>query len=272
MGRKRNDGNADLPQGIERYKTANGCRLRIYFYYRGRLHREAPTHNEDTPKNRKDTERLHQAVTHAIEQEEFYPGSFCYAKFFPNSPRCAEYGYAPRESRRTVGAGLRAYDQLAKETLDENTYLSYHSIIGFDASDPPRGRGRGLRTSGGHLIPEFGHLPLTELTPAILRNWIVKLPLTVKRIRNILVPLRNTLDIAVEDKEIAVNPVRTISPKKLLRRPKRLSEYKVQPFNAQERESILAVAGEGHLGNQIETWWWSGLRHEEIIALEVVGH
>lgn len=42
------------------------------------------------------------------------------------------------------------------------------------------------RDSHDRIFPVFGHIPIRELSPIIIRNWVTGLNITAKTVRNIL--------------------------------------------------------------------------------------
>lgn len=60
-----------------------------------------------------------------------------------------------------------------------------------------------------HVAPKWGHLPVRDIRASAIRSWVADLVTAgtgVPTIENCLVALRGALDIAVEDKQIALNP------------------------------------------------------------------
>ena len=50
-----------------------------------------------------------------------------------------------------------------------------------------------------YLFKAFGHIPIKDLIPITIRQWILSLTIAPKNIRNILIPLRAVLEEAVND-------------------------------------------------------------------------
>lgn len=88
---------------------------------------------------------------------------------------------------------------------------------------------------------------------------MAELPISAKRINNILTPLRQTYEEAFYDEAIEKNPMQRVKNLSTTRR-------EPQPFNSTEIEKILAVL-DGHAHNLIQFAFGSGLRTSELIAL-----
>jgi integrase len=252
MGGARKQGGAwegPLPPGVEVRQGPRGYAIRIVFMYRSVRCREIIRRTEDPPTKPEITyaQRKRAEVLVAIEEKRFV---YTDPQFFPESPVAAKFGFTRvAGGRRTVAQALDAFDIEAKQNFEPSTYRGYKSAI------------RALK-------PKWGSYALGDLNSSELHDWIVGLDLTKKRIRNILIPMRTVLERAVLYKELAADPLAPIKLRKVLRKSKRESDYEVRPFTAEERAKILAAARYPQLANMADTWWWSGLRHEEIIALE----
>ncbi len=113
-------------------------------------------------------------------------------------------------------------------------------------------------------MPALGALRIGDITPEHCRDLIRGRDVTLKTIRNELTPLRAIFDQAVEDHEIARNPLDTIKPKRLVDRSKR-STYVVDPYNRSEITALLEKCRERR--PQWAPYWqfafYSGLRTSE---------
>lgn len=217
MGGKRGQGNDLQPsRGITVRKWETGCNIRITFRYRGVLCRET-LKLEPTKANLKFAERLRGEILNAIALDKFN-----YLDYFPNSKRARLFGHINHNS--TVGELLKDYMAIAEKTLEPSTMNGYRKIC------------------EGHLYPTFDKIPVRELTPLIIRNWLTSLNITVKTARNILTPLRNTLDQALNDGLIEFNPIDKLVVSKLINKNTRKSDWQVDPFDKEEINAILNAA------------------------------
>jgi integrase len=112
-------------------------------------------------------------------------------------------------------------------------------------------------------IPAFGSLRLPELTRAALKEWVSEQTCGLKRIRNLLLPMRGMYAQALEDELIASSPFVGWAPKKV-EPPK--EEDDVDPFTQEEVTKILAAC-DGQIRNLFQFAFWTGLRTSELIAL-----
>eukprot|EP01133_Synstelium_polycarpum_P004916 gene4916-5713_t len=116
------------------------------------------------------------------------------------------------------------------------------------------------------LLEQWGDTLLTELTPAALRTWIVDLSLKPTSVRQILIPLRGALELAINDDLIDSNPLDRVKLQKTLDRDAYKAEYEVDPFSAQEIAAILGSA-QGQARNVFQFAFYTGMRPSEYIAL-----
>lgn len=204
--------------------------IQIDFRWRGERRRErlrlAPT-----KANLQYAQRLKAVIEHEIAT-----GVFEYAKHFPKSSH----------ARVSVGTPLRtsllAYvDSLAAE-LEPETVRKYRldaiTVAGWFGAD----------------------VTLRTLTRSMVRDVIGGLPLSKKRILNLLTPLRGAVGQAVDDDDLPTNPLAKLK----IRRARVVGRERPQPFTPDE---ITALAS-GPLGDLWVGWAWSGLRPGEIIGLE----
>ncbi len=242
MGRKQQPA-TKYPAGIEVRDWGDGsATLRMHFQYRGMRCRET-LNLVGTPANIKYAANLRGEIRNAIAL-----GTFNYATYFPNSPNALKFGYKP-PSDITVGAMLEDYLQQAERTLEYSTFKGYRDKV------------------RRYLLPTFQHIPIRELTAAAIREWVKKLKLTTKTVRNILVPLRSVIETALVDEIIDRNPLDKIILNKLLDKKTSKSDYVVDPFDRKEIEAILNMA-EGQIKHLFQFAFFTGLRSSELMALE----
>jgi len=233
--------NIKLPRGVTIRQHKYSTNLQIYFSYRGVDCRET-VKLEPTAKNIKYVSRLRGEILNAIEH-----GTFRYSDYFPESKRAMLFGEG--SSNATIGALLTDYLTLCEKTLQPSTLRGYKEVC------------------NAHLFPQFRNIRVRDLTPAMLRIWISGLPLTAKRVRNILTPLRAILEQAVNDEFIQANPLDKVILNKLLNRETRQSTFVVDPCDKYEIQAILKTA-QGQVRNLFQFAFFSGLRTSELIALE----
>lgn len=175
---------------------------------------------------------------------EIAKGTFEYAAHFPNSRRAQMLSKTPGASV-TIGAWLEHWLRGMDGQLQHTTLQDYRLAI--------------TRV----WVPKFGAQRLTELTRADLKAWVAAQTCGLKRIRNLLLPLRAAYALAAEDGLIQVSPFVGWTPRKI-EPPK--EEDDIDPFTQDEVTAILA-ASEGQARNLFQFAFWSGLRTSELIAL-----
>jgi integrase len=242
MGRKRESSNElKTPRGVSIRKWETGSGIRIVFRYRGVMCRET-LKLEPTKANIKYAERLRGEIINAITL-----GTFNYAHYFPQSKRARLFGHV--FAKLTIRELLQQYMDIAEKTLEPSTVNGYQKVC------------------EKHLYPAFGNFPIRELTSVVIRNWVIGLSITAKTVRNILTPLRNTLDQALNDGLIEQNPLNKLVLSKLLNKKTIKSNWEVDPFDKDEIKKILSEAN-GQIRNLFQFAFFTGLRTSELIALE----
>lgn len=219
-------------------RAATARSIEIDFYYKGARCRErlklAPT-----AANLKFAANLKAQV-----EAEIARGSFDYAKFFPDSKRAVTLSKLPGAAL-TIGKSLETWLAGMKSQIEHTTYRDYDLAI--------------QRV----WVPAFGAKRLTELTRADLKEWVSAQTCSLKRIRNLLLPLRGMFALAMEDEQITSNPFVGWIPRKI-EAPKESDD--IDPFTPDEVRAILDAC-EGQVRNLFEFGFWTGLRTSELIAL-----
>ncbi|MDN0075624.1 DUF3596 domain-containing protein [Crenobacter sp. SG2303] len=239
----RNQQTPETPRGITIRTYASGKQsLVLHFQYRGVECRETLKNIEPTKGNIKYASNLKAEIENAISR-----GTFHYGKYFPNSKRAKLFGQAISEAR--IGDLLDAYVTLAEKTLKLSTVNDYKKSI------------------ESHLRPAFGKKLISDLSSADIREWVTSQACTLKRIRNIIIPLRHVIEQAIVDGLIEKNPLDNLILNKLVSRATATTNYQVDPFNEKEILKILNGT-EGHGRALLQFAFYSGLRTNELIALE----
>lgn len=173
-------------------------------------------------------------------------GTFLYTDYFPTSKRASIFGHGHGKSH-TIREALEAYRDRTKHTLEASTWNPYRRDI------------------DNILIPRWGHMRITAFTPADLRAWAGEQTVSLKRMRNILLPLRAIFAEAKEDGIIKVHPL-DIDLAKLVPIAKRTSDYVPQPYTVAELRTVLANIPEPERF-AFQLWAFTGLRTGELIGL-----
>lgn len=229
--------------GVTRLKRDGGKEVyRIAFSFMGVQCRELIT-LPHTKANDAYCANLRGALLTDIEK-----GAFRYFDRFPDSPRSAMFGgHAPARTRLLKDA-LEAYRDRVKSTLEKSTYAAYRKAV------------------DNVLVPWCGQKRIGELTPSDIREWVGVQTVTLKRIRNVLLPLRAVLDEAVADEIIQINPLSKLKLSKLVPIGKRTSLFEPEPYAEAEVHALLAnLPLPERLAFQL--WAYTGLRTGELIAL-----
>lgn len=194
-----------------------------------------------TPAGLTRAERFRAAILHAIEQ-----GTFNYAETFPDSPRRFQF-------MEQAGAGyplatwLETWVERKRPHLKASTWDDYRKIV------------------YNTLIPAFGHHFLPDLKRTTVREWCNGQASSNKRLSNVQSVLRASLQDALDDDLLDVNPLhgwryaRKEAPKR---------EDDVDPFSQEEQTAILAACADPQHRNLFRFAFWTGMRTSELCALE----
>ncbi|SUQ56651.1 Arm DNA-binding domain-containing protein [Raoultella planticola] len=231
-----------LPRGVTIRKHSNGETINITFTYKGVKCREPLSNLEVNNKNIKYAERTLGEIHNKIER-----GTFNYAEYFPRSARLKIFGNAA--SGKTVKMYLDEYIVIC-----ETRNLSPSTIGGY----------KKCRSA----LSSLHILPAGELTPAVLKQWIQSQKTTLKTIRNQLSFLRSSLDEAVTDGVLQINPVSLVTASRYQSNKNDAeSSYIVDPLSPAEVSALLISTGNKQWENLFRFAIQTGLRSSELCAL-----
>lgn len=224
--------------GITIRRSTKSSAIQIRFTYKGITCREV-LNIEPTEANQRYASRLRSEIMNKIER-----GTFSYIEYFPASKKAKVFGFAV--SKVTLGKLLKDYLITSEKTLEESTYVNYRKVI------------------NKYLIPELEHILAIDFTPRHIRALIKKLNKSLKTTRNILTPLRNVIEEAINDDIISKNPFDRVIVKKNIDIEKlnNKEEEDVDPFTKQEINAIIRAA-QPELAWQLQFWFFTGLRPSE---------
>ncbi|KJM58551.1 integrase [Pluralibacter gergoviae] len=231
-----------LPRGVTIRKHSNGETINITFTYKGVKCREPLSNLEVNNKNIKYAERTLGEIHNKIER-----GTFNYAEYFPRSARLKIFGNAA--SGKTIKMYLDEYIDICK-----TRNLSPSTIGGY----------KKCRSA----LALLHILPASELTPAALKQWIQSQKTTLKTIRNQLSFLRSSLDEAVTDGVLQINPVSLVTASRYQsNKSDAESSYIVDPLSPAEVSALLTSTGNKQWENLFRFAIQTGLRSSELCAL-----
>lgn len=219
-------------------RQASASSILIDFYYRGVRCKEF-LRLPPTKANMKYAESVRAQIL-----SEMGRGTFNYAKFFPNSRKALTMSQTPGTAI-TVADQLRLWLRGMKDAIQHTTFRDYELAI------------------EKVWIPSFGDYRLTEVTRGMLKAWVGDQACGLKRVRNLLLPMRGMFEQAMEDELITANPFVGWTPRKASK-PK--EEDDIDPFSQEEIRAILDHC-DGQVRNFIQFAFWTGMRTSELIAL-----
>lgn len=141
------------------------------------------------PLTRKGEDEAHRVRSTVLM--EIDKGTFDYGRTFPRSRGAVRYSSNP-------GAHVSIEQALKEYLRDHEPHLAKSTLK--DYSD------RTYR----HLIPQFGHLMLTELRAEDVRRWLHEIDLSNQAKNNILIPLRGVFKRAFAEEMIGRDPLARI--------------------------------------------------------------
>lgn len=242
MGKKK-QGSLPLPRGVTIRQHRTGSTLVITFTYKGVLCRESLSRIEPNARGIKYAERLLGEI-----QNQIAGGDFDYSKYFPNSKKLGLFGVVKKTKN------IKSYlDEYLK--ICENRNLSPSTIGGYEKCLS--------------ALSTLHSLHVTELTPAVLKNWISSRKTKLKTIRNNLSFLRSALDEAVTDGLLTINPVTLVSASRYhaIDNTPNAEDYEVDPFTPAETSAIYQYCRYPEWKNLFRFAFNSGLRSSELCAL-----
>lgn len=229
-------------RGVELRANTKSESIRIKFMYKGVECRETLqlTHSKA---NIRFAERLRGEILNAIEM-----GTFSYAKYFPESPQLKKLGLHSGDKDITIGQLLKLQFDIYERTLAPSTLKMYK------------------RTRDYQLLPKWEHTKARELRAAEIRAWIVGFTNNARVIRQMLIPLRGALELAITDDIIEANPLDRVKLRKILSRDAYDYDFETDPFTSAEIQAILDSC-DGQLRNVYQFAFCTGMRPSEYIAL-----
>lgn len=231
-----------LPRGVTIRKHSSGETINITFTYKGVKCREPLSNLEVNNKNLKYAERTLGEIHNKIER-----GTFIYAEYFPRSARLKIFGNAA--TGKTVKMYLDEYLKIC-----ETRNLSPSTIGGY----------KKCRSA----LSELHIFPASELTPAALKTWIQNQKTTLKTIRNQLSFLRSSLDEAITDGVLQINPVSLVTASRYRSKETETEDtYVVDPLTPAEVDALLISAGNKQWENLFRFAIHTGMRSSELCAL-----
>lgn len=225
--------------------SLRGETINITFTFKGVRCREPLSNLPNTTANVRYASRLLGEIQGKIER-----GQFAYADYFPKSKKLRMFGGA------SIAAKVSDY-------LDE--YLHRCESRGLSPSTMV-----GYRKCHKALADLHG-ITVSELTPAQVKNWLVRSSTTAKTARNRLSFLRSAIDEAVTDGLLPSNPVSLVTVSRYLdvdSAPEQGTKS-VDSFSPDEVAAIISTAHgiNEQWANLFAFAFATGMRPSEICAL-----
>jgi integrase len=172
---------------------------------------------------------------------------FVYTDYFPDSKRAASVGHSPKSGTQ-LRALLEAYRERIRTTLELSTFKCYERDI------------------NNVLIPWVGDRDVKELGRSEIRTFVGLQTTSLKRVQNLLLPLRNVLNEAVDDGLIEASPMAGLSLARLVPPAQRETDYEPRPYSLSELLGVLTQL-DGIERWTFQLWAFTGLRTSELCGL-----
>ncbi|MGB6187380.1 MAG: DUF3596 domain-containing protein [Aeromonas molluscorum] len=230
-----------LPRGV----SLRGETINLTFTFKGVRCREPLSNVPNTTANVRYASRLLGEIQGKIER-----GQFAYADYFPKSKKLRMFGGASIAAK--VSDYLDEYIQRC-----ESRGLSPSTMVGYRKCHK--------------ALADLHQITVSELTPAQVKNWLVRSGTTAKTARNRLSFLRSSIDEAVTDGLLPANPVSLVTVSRYLdvdSTPEQGAKD-VDPFTPAEVAAILSTASDinEQWANLFAFAFATGMRPSEICAL-----
>lgn len=230
-----------LPRSV----SLRGDTINITFTFKGVRCREPLSNLPNTTANVRYASRLLGEIQGKIER-----GQFAYADYFPKSKKLRMFGGA------SIAAKVSDYlDEYLHRC--ESRGLSPSTLVGYRKCHK--------------ALADLHGITVSELTPAQVKNWLVRSSTTAKTARNRLSFLRSAIDEAVTDGLLPSNPVSLVTVSRYLdvdSTPEQGAKD-VDPFNPDEVAAIISTAHGINVqwANLFAFSFATGMRPSEICAL-----
>jgi len=222
----------------EGVRPASKSTIEIDFYFEGKRERTR-IQLEPTPLNLKRAANHRASILQSIELGTFDPRA--------TLPKSSLAKRMPRlKTELTVGNYLEDWLHKEEPHIKASTFQGYLKIVNH------------------HLMPAFGKIPLLDLSPKHVREYLQTQTCSAKTQRNIVSPLRISLNQAVEDEILDRNPLLDFRIR--ARKAPVSATETIDPFDHKERELILEALS-GQAKNLIQFAFWTGMRTSELVAL-----
>ncbi|MGY6037824.1 Arm DNA-binding domain-containing protein [Aeromonas sp. AE23HZ002T15] len=230
-----------LPRGV----TVRGETINITFTFKGVRCREPLSNLPNTTANVRYAGRLLGEIQGKIERSQF-----AYADYFPKSKKLRMFGGA------SIAAKVSDYlDEYLQQC--ERRGLSPSTMVGYRKCHK--------------ALADLHEITVSELTPAQVKNWLVRSDTTAKTARNRLSFLRSAVDEAVTDGLLTSNPVSLVTVSRYLdgSSTPEGGAKDVDPFTPEEVSAIISTAGgiNEQWANLFAFAFATGMRPSEICAL-----
>lgn len=226
--------------GVTAVTLATKQAYKVAFSYQGRQCREYI----DLPHSKANETycvRLRSEILSRIARNDFD-----YAEFFPESKRASWFG--PTSNKGLIRDALLSYLDRVEKTLEPSTFIVYRNDV------------------HNRLIPWAGDVRMSDFSRLHLREFVSQQTVSLKRLRNLLLPLRNVLADAVADGTLEVNPFDGLDLSRLVAPAQRTSDYEPDPYTMAEIDLLLRSL-EGIERWTFQLWLFTGMRTGEISGL-----
>ena len=229
-------------RGVSKYSESS---IRINFVYLGKRWYEV-IKGSPSDSNLEKIAQLREDIVAEIKL-----GIFSYELTFPDSHKNIQKAndlLGRNSNKITTGEYLLTWHEYNARSLEETS------------------RKENLRIIHTSLLPDIGHIPLSELRWSDIKTMALSWNNTTKSIRNKLAPLRKALRHAVDDELIESNVLLGKSVDGI-QRDFNPEEEEISPFDMRERQALLDACRHEQDHNLFRFVMWTGLRTSEVVSV-----
>jgi integrase len=229
-------------RGVSKYSESS---IRINFVYLGKRWYEV-IKGSPSDSNLEKIAQLREDIVAEIKL-----GIFSYELTFPDSHKNIQKAndlLGRNSDKITTGEYLLTWHEYNARSLEETS------------------KSENLRIIYTSLLPDLGHIPLSELRWSDIKTMALSWNNTTKSIRNKLAPLRKALRHAVDDELIESNVLLGKSVDGI-QRDFNPEEEEISPFDMRERQALLDACRHEQDHNLFRFVMWTGLRTSEVVSV-----
>ena len=225
--------------------TGDGT-LEITFQYNGRRERARLDLNPNEKSHVKRARDLRTSIIQAISR-----GTFTFQEYLPGSRGALEEAKALKSTEAlTLAKAFEKSLAVLIEDIEPETLSTYH------------------RDARAWMSTLGADTDVAKITVANIKEAVSKLKISVKRIRNFLIPLRHAFVYAVDDRKVETSPLDSYKVKRRKKKPDEEDAEELREIPFTVKEVALLETADPYSGQIWRLWAYTGCRGQELVALK----